>query len=165
MDYDPGDAQSGFAVLAAVEETALRQLPLPDPLPPEPPIPYLYLLALRRRIDSKELSVEEQKDVIDELRRALGEETDESVRQDILTILEHLNGKPWTTRWTEKEVKALLHVYGPEGAGDGTAPAPAAPAVARPWRRGGRAGSSRMVRRSAGAVAPAAGRGREGHRS
>ncbi len=138
MDYDPGDAQSGFAVLAAVEETALRQLPLPDPLPPEPPIPYLYLLALRRRIDSKELSVEEQKDVIDELRRALGEETDESVRQDILTILEHLNGKPWTTRWTEKEVKALLHVYGPEGAGDGTAPAPAAPAAAAPggaWRR------------------------------
>jgi hypothetical protein len=126
MDYDPDDAQSGFAVLAAVEESALRQVPLPDPLPPEPPIPYLYLLALRRRIDSKELSVEEQKDVVDELRRALGDETDASVRQDILTILEQLNRKPWTTKWTEKQIMALLHVFGPEAAGESGAAASSA---------------------------------------
>lgn len=113
ITYSPDDAQSGFRVLAAVEDAARRLRPLPDPLPTPPPIPFAYLLALGRQIDSTELSVEEQRAVVDQLRRALGDETDESVRQDILTMLDNLNRKPWTTRWAEKEIKALLMVHGP----------------------------------------------------
>jgi len=113
VDYSPEDARSGFTVLAAVDEAARRVRPLPDPLPAPPPIPFGYLQALGRQIDSTELSVEGQKAVVDQLRRALGEETDESVRQDILSMLKNLNSKPWTIKWAEKEIAALLLVYGP----------------------------------------------------
>jgi hypothetical protein len=127
IDYSPDDAQSGFRVLAAVDDAAGRLRPLPDPLPTPPPIPFAYLLALGRQIDSTELSVDEQRAVVDQLRRALGDETDESVRQDILTMLGNLNRKPWTTRWAEKEIRALLMVHGPGS----TAPPDAGPTEPR----------------------------------
>jgi hypothetical protein len=132
IDYRPDDAQSGFAVLAAVDEAVQRVQVLPDPLPAEPPIPYGYLRALGREIDSTELSVDKQKAVVDQLRRALGDETDESVRRDILGMLRNLDSKPFTTKWTQKEIEVLLRVYGPEreSGASTTAPQPAQAATA-----------------------------------
>ena len=49
-------------------------LPLPDPLPPAPPIPYGYLLALSKKIDVGDLAPAEQVRIIDDLRRALRDE-------------------------------------------------------------------------------------------
>lgn len=113
ISYNPDNAQSGFMILAAVDDAAKRVRPLPDPLPVPPPIPFAYVLALGRQIESSELSLAEQVAVIDQLRRALGEETDESVRQDILSMLRNLNGKPWMTKRTEREIAALLYAHGP----------------------------------------------------
>jgi hypothetical protein len=111
IGYRQDNAKSGFTVLAAVDDAAKRERPLPDPLPAPPPIPFAYILALGRQIDSVELSMADQVAVVDQLRRALGEETDETVRQDILSMLKNLNGKPWTTKWTEREVAALLYAH------------------------------------------------------
>src|SRR5215475_8746150 len=113
VDYSLDNARSGFAVLAAVDDAAARERPLPDPLPPAPPIPFGYLRALGRQIDSVELSLTEQLGAVDQLRRALGEETDESVRQDIVSMLRNLTSKPWTAKRIEREVAALLYVHGP----------------------------------------------------
>jgi hypothetical protein len=108
--FRPADVQTGMAVLAAVMDVDQRPRPLPDPLPKPPPIPYGYLLALGRQIESTELSSANQIDALDQLRRALGEETDKSVRRDILTILRNLRTKPWRTSRTEREIDALLFV-------------------------------------------------------
>jgi len=113
VSYSPDNAQSGFTILAAVDDAAERLRPLPDPLPPSPPIPFAYLLALGRQIDSTELSLAEQVAVVDQLRRSLGEETDESVRQDVLSMLKNLNSKPWTAKRTEREIAALLYAHAP----------------------------------------------------
>ena len=113
IGYSPDNVQSGFTIVAAIDDAAKRQRPLPDPLPPEPPIPFAYLLALGRQIDSAELSLTDQVAVVDQLRRALGEETDESVRQDILSMLQNLNTKPWTAKRTEREIAALLYAHAP----------------------------------------------------
>jgi TIR domain/Interferon-induced transmembrane protein len=114
IEYDPLDARSGFAVLAAVDDAAARVRPLPDPLPPPPPIPFAYLLQMGRRIESTELSTSDQVAALDQLRRALDEETDESVRQDILSMLHSMKAKPWTTRRSDREIAALLYAHGPE---------------------------------------------------
>jgi hypothetical protein len=111
IGYNPDNAQSGFTVLAAVDDAVKRERPLPDPLPAPPPIPFAYILALGRQIDSVELSMADQVAVVDQLRRALGEETDETVRQDILSMLKNLDSKPWTAKWTEREIAALLYAH------------------------------------------------------
>jgi hypothetical protein len=151
IGYRADDAHSGFAVLSAVEEATQRVRPLPEPLPPPPPIPFKYLLALGQQIDSTELSVEEQKAVVDQLRRALDEETDESVRRDILGMLRNLDSKPFTTKRTQKGIAALLLVHGPDGeagTADTSTPAEVAAGPAVP--------AARLVRRAAGAAAAAA---------
>lgn len=113
IPFRPDEARSGFAVLAAAYELAGRLPPLPDPLPPPPPIPFGYLLALGRQIESTELSHSDQIAAVDQLRRALNEETDESVRRDIFSILQNMQGKPWRTMHVEREIAALLYAHGP----------------------------------------------------
>jgi hypothetical protein len=135
--FRPTEVQTGMAVLAAVMDVDQRPRPLPDPLPKPPPIPYGYLLALGRQIESTELSSADQVDALDQLRRALGEETDTSVRRDILTILRNLRTKPWRTNRTEREIDALLFVNttrsleddapSRESESEGTPTTPAAP--------------------------------------
>jgi hypothetical protein len=114
IEYRPNDAQSGFMVLAAIDDAARQVIPLPDPLPAPPPIPYAYLLKIGKQIDSTELTTSDQKAVIDQLRRALGEEADESVRQEILVMLRKLGERPFIAKFAEKEIRVLLLVYGSE---------------------------------------------------
>jgi hypothetical protein len=118
IEYDPLDARSGFAVLSAVDEAAARVRPLPDPLPAPPPIPFAYLLQIGRRIESTELSMADQVAALEQLRRALDEETDESVRRDILSMLRSMKDKPWTTRRSDREIAALLFAHGPQAPQD-----------------------------------------------
>lgn len=142
VNYRADDANSGFEVLSAVDVAARRAGPLPEPLPPEPPIPYAYLLALGRQIDTAELDQATQTVVVDQLRKALGEESEESVRQDILAMLRKLMGKPWTTKRTERDIKAVLIAHAPSETSTGittpprpVTPQPAPPAAEEPARR------------------------------
>lgn len=124
IGYDPHDARAGFAVLAATDETAQRIRPLPDPLPEPPPIPFAYLLSVGRRIEGTDLSIADQATVLEQLRRALGVESDDSVRRDILTMLASMRTKPWTTRASEREIAALLYAHAPTARPTGDDPAP-----------------------------------------
>jgi hypothetical protein len=72
VPYRTDDATSGFAVLAAVHQAGARTVPLPEPMPPSPPIPYGYLLALSKKIDVGDLVPAEQVRIVDDLRRAGG---------------------------------------------------------------------------------------------
>lgn len=124
IGYDPHDARAGFAVLAAADETAQRARPLPDPLPEPPPIPFAYLLSVGRRIEGTDLSIADQATVLEQLRRALGVESDESVIRDILTMLASMRTKPWTTRASDREIAALLYAHAPAARPAGDDPAP-----------------------------------------
>jgi hypothetical protein len=115
VPYRPDEAISAFALLAAVDDAPRRRKPLPDPLPPPPPIPYAYLLGMEARLDAAELLPAEQSAIVDRLRDALEEETDESVRADVTRILEKLRRKQSATVGTVRAVAAIL-------AGGGAAP-------------------------------------------
>ena len=112
IEFRPENALSSFAIFAAVEEASQNQRPLPDPLPAPPAIPYEYLQRLARQIESTELNQAQQFAVVDQLRRAITEETDDAVRHDVLDMLQNLMSKPWSTRRTEGEVRFILLANG-----------------------------------------------------
>jgi hypothetical protein len=158
VGYRADDAQSGFAVLSAADDAAQRVRSLPEPLPPSPPIPFAYVMAIGRQIDSTELSVEEQKAVVDQLRRALEDETDASVRRDVLAMLRNLDSKPFTTKRTQQGIAALLLVHDSPRDQGGSPPPPAgATAATAATAAPGEPGAASAGAPAAGATAPAAG--------
>ena len=112
IEFRPDNALSSFPIIAAVEEASQNQRPLPDPLPAPPAIPFEYLQRLSLQIESTELNQAQQSAVVDQLRRAINEETDDGARPDILDMLHNLMSKPWSTRRTESEVKFILLANG-----------------------------------------------------
>jgi hypothetical protein len=112
IEFRPDNALSSFPIIAAVEEASQKERPLPDPLPAPPAIPYEYLQRLSRQIESTELTQSQQLAVVDQLRRAITEETDDGVRPDIFDMLRNLMSKSWSTRRTEGEVRFILRSNG-----------------------------------------------------
>lgn len=108
IDWRPDDANLAFRIIAAIDQAAKRVRPLPEVLPPEPLMPYAYLVSLRSQIESGELSPSAQLEAVDELRKAYREETDPSVDDNILSMLRGLKAKPWATVQTAGEVDAAL---------------------------------------------------------
>jgi hypothetical protein len=108
--FQSDNALAAFEIIAAIDEEARQLEPLPEPLPPPPLIPFAYLLALSRQIDSTTgLEQADQTKVVDQLRRAIAEETDENVRREILANLQNLITKPWRTKRTEVEARAIIY--------------------------------------------------------
>ena len=109
IPYRPDDAQSGIAVLGAVVRLAGEPVPqLPDPMPPPPPIPFAYLIQIRLLIEHSEPTYEQQWNVIARLHRALTEEQEPSVRQDVLAMLRAVREKPWVAKRVESHIADLL---------------------------------------------------------
>ncbi len=113
--FDPHDATSAFAMLAAVDAAARSAPPLPEPLPERPPIPFAYLLAIGTQMDSTQLSPQAQQDVVEQLRRALLEETDRSVLESVVAMLKKLDSKPYATKRASEDIAWLLNHYGSPG--------------------------------------------------
>jgi serine/threonine kinase PknH len=111
VPYRTDDATSGFAVLAALHQATAQTVPLPDPLPPSPPIPYGYLLALSKKIDVGDLAPVEQMRIVDDLRRALRDEQEEAVRADIVRMLTDMRGKSWTAVVADREIEDVLAAH------------------------------------------------------
>ncbi|MGD9530649.1 MAG: TIR domain-containing protein [Pseudonocardia sp.] len=111
VQFRVDDAVSGSEVLAAADRAAARCPPLPVPLPSEPPIPFAYLQQITHQINAAELSPQAQLDVIAELRKAIAEETDKSVREEIVAILNTLLGKPWRTMAAGAEIQYTIAAY------------------------------------------------------
>ena len=110
ITFRSDNALSAFKIMAAIQQKAHELKPLPNPLPTPPPIPYAYLLALGRQIDSIELDQEQQTTVVDQLHRAILEETDDGVHQDIVAMLSNLIDKPWATRPTELAATTIIGI-------------------------------------------------------
>jgi hypothetical protein len=111
VPYRTDDATSGFAVLAAVHQAGARTVPLPEPMPPSPPIPYGYLLALSKKIDVGDLVPAEQVRIVDDLRRALRDEQEEAVRADIIRMLTDMRGKSWTAVVADREIEDVVATH------------------------------------------------------
>ena len=102
------DFTTGAAVLAAVDRKAAPKVPLPDPLPAEPPIPLGYLKAVRRQIDTSEPDLSTQLQIVDQLGCAVGEETEPKGRAEIRSILLALLAKPWRAQRTGFAIEIVL---------------------------------------------------------
>jgi serine/threonine kinase PknH len=121
VDLRNPDAASGAALIAAVRERAAERKELADPLPDPPPIPYEFLQRLGVAIDSpEELSPTEQSTMLADLRQALRQEDDESVREDIRRLLRALRRRSEVTLTTVDEIDDLMRRF--PGAGDSTVP-------------------------------------------
>jgi serine/threonine kinase PknH len=124
VDYRNPDVATGMALIAALRERAAERQGLPEPLPAPPPIPYAYLQRLGAAIDSPdEMSPADQTTMLVELRRALRDEDDDSVRDDIRRLLRALRRRSEVTHLTVAEIDELLHIGGaasaPSSAGRG----------------------------------------------
>lgn len=120
IEFRPNDARSAFEVIAALDSAAQDLRPLPDPLPPEPQMPFAYLASMSSQIESGELTAKAQLEAIDELRKAFRDETDDGARQDIVAILNKLKSRPWVSVQAQQEAGAVLEQI----AGGRLAPAP-----------------------------------------
>ena len=111
VTYDPGDSTSAFAVIAAVASTANKpRKPTRAPVR-RPPIPFAYLIRLGRQIDSAELAPDEQLAAIDQLRRALDDESESTVQADICKMLRRLEKKKWATVKAAEEARRVLDAH------------------------------------------------------
>lgn len=112
VDFRNPDAAAGAALVAAVRERAAERKDLPDPLPEPPPIPYEYLQRLGVAIDSpEELSPTEQLTILTDLRQALRQEDDESVREDIRRLLGALRRRSEVTHGNVEEIDDMLRRF------------------------------------------------------
>ena len=110
--FRPDDITTAFAVLNEADRAARRAATLPDPLPPEPAIPFAYLGEIRRLIEDGNLGNTAQLEVVDKLHHSLGEETDASARTDIVALLKKMLRSPWRTVAAEGDP---LRDAGPRG--------------------------------------------------
>jgi hypothetical protein len=132
VDYRNPDVATGMALIAALRERAAERQGLPEPLPAPPPIPYAYLQRLGAAIDSPdEMSPADQTTMLVELRRALRDEDDDSVRDDIRRLLRALRRRSEVTHLTVAEIDELLRIGGaasaPSSAGRGGGAEPSQP--------------------------------------
>jgi hypothetical protein len=124
VDYRNPDVAAGMGLIAALRERAGERGALPDPLPEPPPIPYEYLQRLGMAVDSpEELSPTEQSTMFLELRRALRDEDDDSVGEDIRRLLRALRRRSEVTYAIVSEIDELLRTDAAPGvAADGQGP-------------------------------------------
>ena len=71
-------------------------------------MPYEYMLRLSSAVDADYLSPDDQRNVVTQLRRALEEENDTSVRSDITRILRNLYSKPFVTLFSAREIESII---------------------------------------------------------
>ena len=111
VPFQPDDGTAGFVVLDAADRMSEQDSPLPQPLPPEPPTPFAYLGRIRRQIEDGPLDPAAQLEVIEQLRCSLGEETDRSVRGQIVAMLRMLVDQEWGDPQTKDKGDALIAAY------------------------------------------------------
>jgi len=112
VPYGERTVSNAMALVAAVQDTARARKPLPDPLPEAPSVPYAYLLRLSTAIDATALTMDEQGDLVRQLRSGLEDEEEESVREDIRTLLRALRRRGDLTVRNAADIDALLAPVG-----------------------------------------------------
>lgn len=134
IDYRNPTVDAGIQLVTAVHTLQSKPQPLPDPLPEEPPVPFGYITRLGNTLAEKELSPQQQLQLLVELRQGLDEDGDDpSARSDIAQLLRMLRLRHDVTYRTRSEIDNVLAEIeatgagAPAGAADAAAQAPTAP--------------------------------------
>jgi TIR domain len=136
VDYRSQDKQAAFALVKALQDVP-RATPLPDPLPPEPPVPVSYLGDLRSQIEvAQNLTLTEQRDILYRIKPRL---KDPESSDDAHELLRLLRAREDLLATVAEEIDALSK-SGPitktvkAGAESNDAPLPAPPDVLNLYR-------------------------------
>ncbi|HZQ32670.1 MAG TPA: toll/interleukin-1 receptor domain-containing protein [Mycobacterium sp.] len=109
IDYRTPDVDSSIRLITTLRKRAAERGELPDPLPEPPPIPYEYLQRLGVTIESSEpLTLTQQTEIVFELQRALNDEQEETVHEDIRHLLRALRRRPDVAYTTATEIDRIL---------------------------------------------------------
>ena len=131
IDYRDQTVDTGIQLVTAVHALQAKPQPLPDPLPEEPPVPFGYITRLGNTLAEKELSPQQQIQLLVELRSGLEEDGDDpSARSDIAQLLRMLRLRHDVTYRTRTEIDNALASIEPSESGS-PAPASATSNVAR----------------------------------
>ncbi|MGB8390753.1 sensor domain-containing protein [Mycobacterium sp.] len=109
IDYREPTVDAGIQLVTAVHALQSKPVPLPDPLPEEPPVPFGYITRLGNTLAEKELSPQQQMQLLVELRQGLDEDGDDpSARGDIAQLLRMLRLRHDVTYRTRTEIDNVL---------------------------------------------------------
>src|ERR1700761_4784535 len=109
IDYREPTVDAGIQLVTAVHALQNKPVPLPDPLPEEPPVPFGYITRLGNQLAEKELSPQLQLQLLVELRSGLDEDGDDpSARGDIAQLLRMLRLRHDVTYRTRSEIDNVL---------------------------------------------------------
>ncbi|BAX94490.1 sensor domain-containing protein [Mycobacterium shigaense] len=109
IDYREPSIDAGIQLVTAVHQLRSKPAPLPDPLPEEPPVPFGYITRLGNQMAEKELSPQQQLQLLVELRSGLDEDGDDpSARGDIAQLLRMLRLRHDVTYRTRSEIDNVL---------------------------------------------------------
>jgi serine/threonine kinase PknH len=109
IDYQDPTVDAGIQLVTAVHALRSKPVPLPDPLPEEPPVPFAYITRLGNTLAEKELSPQQQTQLLVELRSGLDEDGDDpSARSDIAQLLRMLRLRHDVTYRTRSEIDNVL---------------------------------------------------------
>ncbi|GBG36310.1 sensor domain-containing protein [Mycobacterium montefiorense] len=133
IDYREPTVDAGIQLVTAVHGLRSKPVPLPDPLPEEPPVPFGYITRMGNTLAEKELSPQQQIQLLIELRSGFDEDGDDpSARSDIAQLLRMLRLRHDVTYRTRSEIDNVLAEIeakdGPPGSA-AKAPPPAAAAT------------------------------------
>lgn len=126
IDYREPTVDAGIQLVTAVHALQNKPVPLPDPLPEEPPVPFGYITRLGNQLAEKELSPQLQLQLLVELRSGLDEDGDDpSARGDIAQLLRMLRLRHDVTYRTRSEIdNVLAEIEAKDGSPAGPSPTP-----------------------------------------
>jgi hypothetical protein len=109
VDYQNPTVESGIQLITALHALQTQAPPLPSPLPEDPPVPFGYLMRLGNTLTEKELTSQQQLQLLVELKSGLDEDGDDpSARSDIAQLLRMLRMRHDVTYRTRSEIDAVL---------------------------------------------------------
>lgn len=118
INYQNPTVDAGIQLVTAIHALREKAPPLPSPLPEEPPVPFGYLMRLGDTLAEKELSPQQQLQLLVELRSGLDEDGDDpSARSDIAQLLRMLRMRHDVTYRTRTEIDNVLAEIGAVEAG------------------------------------------------
>ncbi|WAJ44632.1 sensor domain-containing protein [Mycobacterium sp. Aquia_216] len=131
IDYREPTVDAGIQLVTAVHALRSKPVPLPDPLPEEPPVPFGYITRLGNTLAEKELSPQQQLQLLVELRSGFDEDGDDpSARGDIAQLLRMLRLRHDVTYRTRSEIDNVLsEIEAKDGSPGGPAAKVQAPAA------------------------------------
>lgn len=109
IDYRDPSVEAGIQLVTAVHALQAKTQPLPDPLPEEPPVPFGYITRMGNVLAEKELSPQQQLQLLVELRSGLEEDGDDpSAKSDIAQLLRMMRLRHDVTYRTRTEIDNAL---------------------------------------------------------